>query len=74
MWYTPESVLTQTMPLPAGGAGWLALVFGADVVLDLAGFVLAAELDAGAFELAGAAAELELLLDGVDAAADVFDG
>jgi hypothetical protein len=63
------------MPLPAGGAGWLVLVLGADGVVDLAGFVVAAEFeDAGEFELAGAPAEPELLLDGVDAAADVFDG
>jgi hypothetical protein len=56
------------MPLPAGGAGWVAFVFGADVVLDLAGFVEAVEFeDAGAFELAGAgaAAALELELEGV---------
>jgi len=66
--------LTQTCPLPEGGAGWLALVFAADVPLDLAGFVEAAEFeDAGGFELAGAgAAAPELALEGVDAAADVL--
>jgi hypothetical protein len=65
--------LTQTLPLPAGGAGWLVLVFGAEVLLDLAGFVEAAEFeDAGALELAGArAAAPEFELEGVDAAADV---
>jgi hypothetical protein len=35
-------VLTQTIPLPAEGAGRLALVLGADV-LDLDGFVVAPE-------------------------------
>ena len=51
------------------------LVLGADGVVDLAGFVVAAEFeDAGEFEPAGAPAEPELMLDGVDAAADVFDG
>jgi hypothetical protein len=57
------------MPLPAGGAGWLALVLGADVLLDLAGFVVAAEFEeAGAFELAGAeAAASDFVLEGVDA-------
>jgi hypothetical protein len=61
------------MPLPAGGAGWLVLVFGAEELLDLAGFVEAAELeDAGALELAGAgAAAPELELEGVAFAADV---
>jgi hypothetical protein len=49
-------VLTQTIPLPAGGAGWLALVLGADVVLDLAGFVVVPEF----------------ALEGVDGAADVL--
>jgi hypothetical protein len=66
--------LTQTCPLPAGGAGWLALLFAAEVLLDLAGFVDAAEFeDAGGFELAGAgAAAPEFELEGVDAAADVL--
>ena len=66
--------MTQTCPLPEGGAGWLALLFGADVPLALAGFVEAAEFeDAGGFELAGAgAAAPELALEGVDAAADVL--
>jgi len=65
--------LTQTLPLPAGGAGWLVLVFGAEALPDLAGFVEAAEFeDAGGFELAGAgAAAPEFELEGVDAAADV---
>jgi hypothetical protein len=65
-------VLTQTWPLPAG-AGWLALVFGADAVLDLDGFVEAAEFeDAGALEVAGAgAAAPEVELEGVAFAADV---
>jgi hypothetical protein len=65
--------LPQTWPLPAGGAGWLALVFGADAVLDLADFVEAAEFeDAGALELAGAgAAAPEFELEGVAFAADV---
>jgi hypothetical protein len=65
--------LTQTWPLPEGGAGWLALAFAAEVLLDLAGFVEAAGLeDAGGFELAGAgAAAPEFALDGVDAAGDV---
>ena len=65
--------MTQTWPLPAGGAGWLALVFGADAALDLAGFVEAAEFeDAGALEVAGAgAAAPEAELEGVDFAADV---
>ena len=66
--------MTQTWPLPAGGAGWLALVFGADaVLLDLADFVEAAEFeDAGALELAGAgAAAPEFELEGVAVAADV---
>jgi hypothetical protein len=35
-------VLTQTIPLPAGGADWLALVLGADV-LDPDGLVVAPE-------------------------------
>jgi len=51
--------LTQTMPLPAGGAGWLVLAFGAELALELdfAGFVVSAEFDDDdAFELAGAAA------------------
>jgi hypothetical protein len=49
------------------------LVFGAEELLDLAGFVEAAELeDAGALELAGAgAAAPELELEGVAFAADV---
>ena len=48
-------MLTQTIPLPAGGAGWLALGFSEEALLDFAGFVVAAELDgAGAAELAGA--------------------
>jgi hypothetical protein len=66
--------LTQTCPLPEGGAGWLALLFAADVPVALAGFVEAAEFeDAGGFELAGAgAAAPELALEGVDAAADVL--
>jgi hypothetical protein len=51
-------VLTQTIPLPAGGAFWLALVLGADVALDLAGFVEAAEF----------------ALEDVDAAAGVLVG
>ena len=65
--------MTQTWPLPAGGAGWLALVFGADAVLDLAGLVEAAEFeDAGALELAGAgAAAPEFELEGVAVAAEV---
>jgi hypothetical protein len=50
------------------------LVLAAELVVDLAGFVVAAEFeDAGAFELVGAA-EPELLLEGVDAAADVLGG
>jgi hypothetical protein len=50
-------VLTQTCPLPAGGAGRLALLFEAEALLDLAGFVEASEFeDAGAVELAGAEA------------------
>ena len=57
MWYTPESVFTQTIPLPAGGAGWLAFVLGAAEALDFAGFVSAAE------ELAGAEPEALELLD-----------
>ncbi|MGA8305642.1 MAG: hypothetical protein WB723_08180 [Candidatus Acidiferrales bacterium] len=66
--------MTQTCPLPEGGAGWLVLVFGAEALLDLAGFVEAAELeDAGGLELAGAgAAAPEFALEGVDAAADVL--
>ena len=65
-------MLTQTCPLPAEGAGWLVLLFAAEVLLDLAGFVEAAEFDAGWFELAGAgAAPPEFELEGVDAAADV---
>ncbi len=66
--------MTQTCPLPAGGAGWLALLFAAEVLLDLAGFVEAAEFeDAGGLELAGAgAAAPEFELEGVDAAADVL--
>ena len=64
--------MTQTWPLPAGGAGWLALVFGADAELDLAGFVEAEFEDAGALELAGAgAAAPEVELEGVDFASDV---
>jgi hypothetical protein len=61
------------MPLPAGGAGWLALVFGADVVLDLAGFVLAAEFDAGAFELAGAGLAAGAVPDALVSAAALVD-
>jgi hypothetical protein len=66
--------LTQTCPLPEGGAGWLAPLFAADVPLALAGFVEAADFeDAGGFELAGAgAAAPELALEGVDAAADAL--
>ncbi len=66
--------MTQTCPLPEGGAGWFALLFAAAVLLDLAGFVAAAEFeDAGGFELAGAgAAAPEFELEGVDAAADVL--
>jgi hypothetical protein len=66
-------VLTQTCPLPAGGAGRLALLFEAEALLDLAGFVEAAEFeDAGAFELAGAEAEAaEFEFEDVDPAADV---
>jgi hypothetical protein len=66
--------LTQTCPLPEGGAGWLAPLFAADVPLALAGFVEAADFeDAGGFEPAGAgAAAPELALEGVDAAADVL--
>jgi hypothetical protein len=65
--------LTQTCPLPEGGAGWLAPLFAAEVLLDFAGFVEAAEFeDAGGFELAGAAAAaLELELEGA-AAEDAF--
>ena len=67
-------MLTQTCPLPAGGAGRLALLFGAEALLDLVGFVEAAEFeDAGALELAGAedeAAEFEF--EEVDPAADVL--
>jgi hypothetical protein len=49
--------LTQTCPLPAGGAGWLVLAFGAEELFDLAGFVEAGEFeDAGALELADAGA------------------
>jgi hypothetical protein len=51
-------VLTQTIPLPAGGAGRLALVLAADVALDLAGFVVAPES----------------AVEGVDSAADVLAG
>jgi hypothetical protein len=49
------------------------LVFGAEALPDLAGFVEAAEFgEAGGFELAGAgAAEPEFELEGVDAGADV---
>ena len=67
-------MFTQTCPLPAGGAGRLALLFEAEALLDLAGFVEAAEFeDAGALELAGAEAEAaEFELEGVDAAADVL--
>jgi len=67
-------VLTQTWPLPAGGAGRLALLFGAEALLDLAGFVEAAEFeDAGALELAGAEAEAaEFEFEEVDPAADVL--
>ena len=66
--------MTQTCPLPEGGAGWLAPLFAADVPLALAGFGEAADFeDAGGFELAGAgAAAPELALEGVDAAADVL--
>ena len=66
--------MTQTCPLPAGGAGWLALLFGAEALLDLAGFVEAAEFeDAGAVELAGAGAAVPAFdFEGVEAAADVF--
>ena len=56
--------MTQTIPLPAGGAGWLALDFADEALLDFAGFELAAELDeAGAVELAGAEAVPEFVLD-----------
>jgi hypothetical protein len=56
--------LTQTIPLPAGGAGWLALDFAEEALLDFAGFVIAAEFDeAGAVELAGGAAAPEFVLD-----------
>ena len=49
-------MLTQTIPLPAGGAGWLALDFAEEALL--------AELDeAGAVELAGAAAPPEFVLE-----------
>ena len=67
-------MLTQTCPLPAGGAGRLALLFEAEALLDLAGFVEAAEFeDAGAFELAGAEAEAaEFEFEDVDPAADVL--
>jgi hypothetical protein len=63
-------VLTQTCPLPAGGAGWLVLAAGA--LLDLAGLVEDAEFEAaGAPELAGAeAAAPEFELEGVAEAAD----
>jgi hypothetical protein len=63
------------MPLPAGGAGWLVLVFGADVVLDLAGLVVAAELeDAGGVELAGAGVEAgAVVLDALVSAAALVD-
>jgi hypothetical protein len=66
--------LTQTCPLPAGGAGWLALLFDAEALLDFAGFVVDAEFeDAGAVVLAGAgAAASEFDFEGLDAAADVF--
>jgi hypothetical protein len=65
----PESVLTQTIPLPAGGAGWLAAGFPEDALLDFAGFVVAAELDeAGVDELAGAVAAAEFVLDADEAA------
>jgi hypothetical protein len=52
----------------------LALLFGAEAVLDLAGFVEADESEAaGALELAGAgAAAPEFELEGVAAGADVF--
>ena len=67
-------MLTQTCPLPAGGAGRLALLFGAEALLDLVGFVEAAEFeDAGALELAGAEAEAaEFEFEEVDPAADVL--
>jgi hypothetical protein len=67
-------VLTQTWPLPAGGAGRLALFFGAEALLDLVGFVEAAEFeDAGVLELAGAEAEAaEFEFEEVDPAADVL--
>ena len=67
-------MLTQTWPLPAGGAGRLALFFGAEALLDLVGFVEAAEFeDAGALELAGAEAEAaEFEFEEVDPAADVL--
>ena len=65
--------MTQTCPLPPGGAAWLALLFAAEVLPDLAGFVDAAVFeDAGALELAGAgAAAPEFELEGVAVAADV---
>jgi hypothetical protein len=70
-------VLTQTCPLPEGGAGWLAPLFAADVLLDLAGFVEAAEFeDAGGFVLAAAgaaAAELEGVAAGADVSAALAD-
>ncbi len=73
MWYTPESVFTHTIPLPAGGAAWLVLAFGASALLDFAGFVVAAEFDeAGAGELAGAGAAADLVLE--EAGAGVLDG
>ena len=67
-------MLTQTCPLPAGGAGRLALLFGAEALLDLVGFVEAAEFeDAGVLELAGAEAEAaEFEFEEVDPAADVL--
>jgi hypothetical protein len=69
--------LTQTCPLPAGGAGWLAPLFAAEALLDLAGFVEAVEFeDAGGFELAGAgaaAAELEGAAAGADVSAALAD-
>ncbi len=47
MWYTPESVFTQTIPLPEGGGVFDALEAGVDFAGAAAG--------AGAFELAAGA-------------------
>ena len=57
LWYTPESVFTQTIPaLFAGGVSWAVVVFAAGAFEGVAAAGAAADSLVGAAEAAGVAA------------------